>query len=294
MPEGDTIFRAVRTLNRALAGKTVTRFEAAFAKLTRVHDDTPIVGRTIESVSARGKHILMTFGPSAPFARSEQASSGRVARSGQGLVLRTHMRMNGSWHIYRPGERWQRPRSDMRIVIATSDFVAVGFSIPVAEWLDTRALARQEDLRRLGPDLLDAEFDQEEALARLRARATEPIAGALLNQRVMAGIGNVYKSEVLFACRVNPFVAVAALNDEQLRCLIATARRFLQANVTEGLAAMTTYMGFRRTTRRDAPGERLWVYGRAGEPCRRCGAAVQIDKRGRDARLTYWCAICQR
>ncbi|HVH55740.1 MAG TPA: DNA-formamidopyrimidine glycosylase family protein [Vicinamibacterales bacterium] len=294
MPEGDTIFRAARTLNRALAGKTVTRFEAAFPKLTRVHEDTPIVGRTIQSVSARGKHILMTFGPSTRFARSGQAPSSRVARSGQGLVLRTHMRMNGSWHIYRPGERWQRPRSDMRIVIATSDFVAVGFSIPVAEWLDTRALSRQDDLRRLGPDLLGADFDAEEALARLRGRSTEPIAHALLNQRVMAGIGNVYKSEVLFACRVNPFLTVADLNDEQLRCLIATARKFLQANVSERVEAMTTYMGFRRTTRRDAPSERLWVYGRAGEPCRRCGAAIQIDKRGADARLTYWCGTCQR
>jgi len=290
MPEGDTIFRAARTLNRALAGKIVTRFDSAFPKLTRVHEDTPIVGRTIESVSARGKHILMTFGPATGVARSGQAR----ARAAQGLVLRTHMRMNGSWHIYRPGERWQRPRGEMRIVIETSDFVAVGFSIPVAEWLDTHALPRQEDLRRLGPDLLGAAFDAEEALARLRARATEPIASALLNQRVMAGIGNVYKSEVLFACRVNPFVVVAELGEEQLRCLIATARKFLHANVSEGLAAMTTYTGFRRTTRRDAPGERLWVYGRAGEPCRRCGAAIQIDKRGRDARLTYWCGTCQR
>jgi endonuclease VIII len=281
MPEGDTIFRAARTLHRALAGKTVTRFESVLPKLTRVHEDTPIVGRTIESVAARGKHVLMAFAPG-PTSTERR------------LVLRTHMRMNGSWHIYRPGERWQRSHSDMRIVIATSDFVAVGFNIPVAEWLEPSALARQEDLRRLGPDLLAEDFDGADAFARLRARASEPIASALLNQRVMAGIGNVYKSEVLFACRVNPFVAVADLTDDQLRCLIATARKFLQANVTEGLAAMTTYMGFRRTTRRDSRGERLWVYGRAGEPCRRCGTAIGIDKRGRDARLTYWCGTCQR
>jgi endonuclease-8 len=211
-----------------------------------------------------------------------------------GLVLRTHMRMNGSWHIYRPGERWQRPKGDMRIVIATSDFVAVGFNIPVAEWLDPRALARHDELRRLGPDLLAADFDAAEAFARLRARAAEPIAEVLLNQRVMAGIGNVYKSEVLFACRVSPFLPVESLSDDHLRCLIETARKFLQANVTEGLAAMTTYAGYRRTTRRDAPAERLWVYGRAGEPCRRCGSAIQIDQRGSDARLTYWCPSCQR
>ena len=284
MPEGDTIFRAARMLHRALAGKTVTQFESVFPKLTRVHEDAPITGRTIESVSARGKHILMSLGaPSTP-----------SVRSGERLILRTHMRMNGSWHIYRPGERWQRPRIGMRILIATSDFVAVGFTIPVAEWLDAGALPRHDELRRLGPDLLAEQFDQGEAFARLRPKRTESIADALLNQRVMAGIGNVYKSEVLFACGINPFVAVECLSDDQLNCLIATARKFLRANVTEGLAAMTTYTGFRRTTRRDAPGERLWVYGRAGEPCRRCDTPIRIDRRGRDARLTYWCPTCQR
>ena len=291
MPEGDTIFRAARTLHRALAGKTVTRFESVFPKLTRVHEDTPITGRTIESVAARGKHILMTF---SPHEAAREAALKGCATGMNRLVLRTHMRMNGSWHIYRPGERWQRTRSDMRIVIATGDFVAVGFNVPVAEWLAPRALDRQEDLRRLGPDLLAADFDAEEAFARLRARSSESISDALLNQRVMAGIGNVYKSEVLFACHVNPFAVVADLTDEQLRRLIATARKFLQANVTEGLAAMTTYAGFRRTTRRDSPSERLWVYGRVGEACRRCGTPIQIDTRGRDARLTYWCAACQR
>lgn len=273
MPEGDTIYRAARTLHRALAGKTLTAFESVLPKLTRVHEDTPITGRTVESVRARGKHILMVF-------------------SGD-LVLRTHMRMNGSWHIYRHGERWQRPRRDMRVLLETADFVAVGFNIPVAEWLKRREVDRHDELRRLGPDLLAEGFDQDEAFARLRSRDQEPIADALLNQRVMAGIGNVYKSEVLFACRTNPFAAVGSLSDDQLTCLIATARRLLTANVTEGLAAMTTYMGFRRTTRRDNPSERLWVYGRAGEPCRRCGTKIEIDKRGRDARLTYWCPTCQ-
>ena len=273
MPEGDTIFRAARTLQRALSGKTVTAFESVFPKLTRVHDDTPITGRTIESVRSRGKHVLMSF-------------------SG-GLVLRTHMRMNGSWHIYRQGETWQRPRGEMRVVVATADFVAVGFNIPVAEWLKTRQLDRHDELRRLGPDLLAEDFDADEAFRRLRARGTDDVAEALLNQRVMAGIGNVYKAEVLFACRISPFATVQGLSDEQVKCLIATARKFLRANVTEGLAAMTTYTGLRRTTRRDHPGERLWVYGRAGEPCRRCGTPLRIGKQGRDARLTYWCPTCQ-
>jgi endonuclease VIII len=273
MPEGDTIFRAARTLHRALAGKPVVRFESVFPALTRVHVDTPLTGQTVESVSASGKHLLIRF-------------------SG-GLILRTHMRMNGSWHIYRPHETWQRPRRDMRIVVATADFVAVGFNIPVAEFFPARDLARHEELRRLGPDLLSEDFDEEEALRRIQGRPAETIADVLLNQRVVAGIGNVYKSEVLFACRINPFVRAGDLDVEALSGLLATARRLLLANVHSSLASMTTYTGYRRTTGRDNPGERLWVYGRAGQPCRRCGAPVKIDKRGTDARLTYWCPACQ-
>jgi endonuclease-8 len=182
----------------------------------------------------------------------------------------------------------------MRIVVATSDFVAVGFNIPVAEFFRADHLARHEELRRLGPDLLSEEFDDEEALRRIQARPAEVIADVLLNQRVIAGIGNVYKSEVLFACRINPFVRVGDLHLDALKCLIATARRLLLANVHSSLAPMTTYTGYRRTTGRDNPSERLWVYGRAGHSCRRCGATVRIDKRGTDARLTYWCASCQQ
>ena len=119
------------------------------------------------------------------------------------------------------------------------------------------------------------------------------IGDALLNQRVMAGVGNVYKSEVLFARGVDPFRTVATLTDDELRGLIETARRFLLANVGGGLAPMTTYTGYRRTTRRDDPGERLHVYGRARLPCRRCGTAIEVRAQGADARLTYWCPKCQ-
>ena len=273
MPEGDTIFRAARTLQRALGGKVVTAFESVFPHLTRVHEDAPVTGRTVDSVRAVGKHLLIEV-------------------SG-GLILRTHMRMNGSWHIYRPGEAWQRSRRDMRIILSTADFVAVGFSIPVAEWVKSAGVGRHAELSKLGPDLLGEEFDEAEAIRRLQSRSDSEVADALLNQRVMAGIGNVYKSEVLFACRVSPFATVTALSEAQIACLVRTARKLLKANVTEGLAAMTTYMGFRRTTRRDDPKERLWVYGRVDEPCRRCGTSVKIAKQGRDARLTYWCPTCQ-
>src|SRR4051812_41012650 len=264
MPEGDAIFRAARTLHRALAEKKVTAFESVFPSLNRVNEDAPLMGRTIDRVHASGKHLLMHF-------------------SGD-LVLRTHMRMNGSWHIYRPGERWQRSRRDMRVLIATSDFEAVGFSIPVAEFIRSRDVKRHEELRRLGPDVLSDTFSPDDAIRRLQQRADTPVADAILNQRVLAGLGNVYKSEVLFMCRVNPFVHIRTLDAATLTSIVETATRVLKANVSDILAPMTTYSGFRRTTGRDAPKERLWVYGRARLPCRRCGTSILVKKQGPDAR----------
>src|SRR5262245_26486758 len=273
MPEGDTIFRAAHTLNRALAGKPVTRFESVFPALTRVADDTPIVGRTVDSVRSQGKHILMAF-------------------SGD-LTLRTHMRMNGSWHIYRPDERWQRPERDMRVLIGTADFVAVGFNIPVAEFLTDRDLARHRQLRAMGPDLLDPGFDEADARSRLRAQEVEAIGDALLNQRVMAGIGNVFKSETLFVAGVDPFRPVSALSDDEIARVIEIARDLLQASVLAPAQTLSTAVG-RRTTRSLDPNEKLWVYGRSGKPCRRCGMPIEARKTGIDARLTYWCPTCQR
>ena len=273
MPEGDAIHRAARTLHRALAGRSVVRFESVFPALTRIDEDAPLAGQTVREVNALGKHLLIHF-------------------SG-GLALRTHMRMNGSWHIYRTGETWKRPRRDMRIVLATDQFEAVGFNIPVAEFLRQDALHKHRALRHLGPDVLSERFDHAEAIRRLQERRSLSVADALLNQRVMSGIGNVYKCEVLFACRVNPFVTVDQLDASQLQCLVDTAVRFLRANVTARLPAMTTYAGYRRTTRRDNPRERLWVYERARLPCRRCATPIRVRKQGPDARLTYWCPSCQ-
>ncbi|MGZ7040807.1 MAG: DNA-formamidopyrimidine glycosylase family protein, partial [Thermoanaerobaculia bacterium] len=226
MPEGDTIFRAARTLHRALAGKTVTRFETVLPKLARVDDQEPIAGRRVERVEAAGKNLIITF-------------------SGE-LSLRTHMRMNGSWHIYRPGERWQRRQDDMRIVIATEDFVAVGFNVPIAEFHDPRSLARSDDLRLIGPDLLGTELDVAETTRRMRARPQAEIAQVLLNQRVLAGIGNVYKSETLFIGGVNPFTKVESLTDATLERLVTIGREILQQNVSSGT----------RERRLGAPGER--------------------------------------
>jgi len=271
VPEGDAIFRTARTLHRALAGRLVTRFESVFPALTRVHEDAPITGRLVERVDAAGKHVLIRFS--------------------QGLVLRTHMRMNGSWHVYRPGERWQRPRRDMRIVIATDTFEAVAFTVPVTEFLDERGESRQRDLRALGPDLLGDTFDEDEALRRVRERDTDEIADVLLNQRVVAGIGNVYKSEVLFICRIDPFMPARDVDDERVRTMLQTARKLLRANVTT-LGGITTYLGFRRERSRDES-QRRYVYGRARKPCRKCGAAIRARAQGPHARLTYWCPSCQ-
>jgi len=241
MPEGDTIFRAARTLDRALAGKVVTRFETVLPRLERV----PLQGRTIERVVAHGKHLIIEFDG--------------------GVHLRTHMRMNGSWHIYRTGERWRKPRSDMRLVIETADYVAVGFNVPVAEFGDAPPL---------GPDLLAEDFDADEALRRVRAQAGEEIGNVLLDQRVMAGIGNIWKSESLFRSGVDPFVRVGDLDDVTLARIIANARKLLRASANGRADPM--------------------VYSRGGQPCRKCGTRIQSRPQGPDVRLTWWCPNCQR
>jgi endonuclease-8 len=272
MPEGDTIFRAARTLHQLLAGCAVTRFESAFPALTRVDTDRGIVGRTIEAVASRGKHLLITF-------------------SGD-LILRTHMRMNGTWHVYPAGARWKKPARDMRVLVATEEVVAVAFNVPVAEFVSARDLARRGPIATLGPDLLDTGFDRDEALRRLKARTTAQIGDALLDQRALAGIGNVFKCEVLFLAGVDPFARVGALSDATLGRIVDAAREQLRANVLPRSGTLSVAFG-RRTTRSLDPREKLWVYGRSGRACRRCGAPIAARAAGLDARLTYWCPACQ-
>jgi endonuclease-8 len=267
MPEGDTIYRAARTLHAALAGRVVTRFETVFSHLARVDHEAPVAGRTVERVVSEGKNLVMDF-------------------SGD-LHLRTHMRMHGSWHIYKPGERWRKRHSDMRIVLETDTWVAVAFNVPVAEFHDAHSLERQEDLAQIGPDFLADQFDYDEALRRIRARPEAEIAEALLNQRVVAGIGNEYKSEVLFVARVHPFARVEELTSEQLRQILTVARKLMVANVTKrGQGRVTTFSL--------DPSQQQYVYGRGGKPCRRCGTPVRYAKQGKDARGTYWCPGCQK
>ena len=271
MPEGDTIFRAARTLHRALAGRTVTEFESVYPALTRVDVDAPIVGRTVEEVTARGKHLLMQF-------------------SGD-LLLHTHMRMSGSWHVYKPGERWRAPHSHMRIIVGTGAYVAVAFDVPVAEFLTREALARHEVLQSLGPDLADPAFDRDEVRRRMAAHGAEPLHEVLLNQRVLAGIGNELKSEVLFLTRLNPFARTDSLDEAHFTRLMDVSLRLMSMNIIES-AVLGPVVGRRTTGSLDRRAS-VYVYGRAGKPCRRCGTAIKLSKAGLDARLTYWCPRCQ-
>jgi endonuclease-8 len=275
MPEGDTIFRTARALGRALTGKTITGFRSTYPLLTRFNDDTPLIGQIVELVESRGKWLLIHF-------------------SGGG-TLATHMLMSGSWHIYRAGERWQKPASHMRIVIENSDYVAVGFTVPVAQMHTAQSLARNRKIPRSEIDVLSEAFDAAAAARRLLAHGDEELADVLLHQEVLAGVGNVFKSEVCFVTGLNPFCKVAALTAEQVDGVIATARRLLAANVLEDSGdAIVTYGGRkRRTTHESDPSAGLWVYGRKGEPCRRCGEPIRRRLQGPDARVTFWCPRCQ-
>lgn len=280
MPEGDTIFRSARALGRALAGKPVVRFETALAPLASVDDNAPIAGRIVEKVEARGKWLLLFF-------------------SGD-LILVTHMLMSGSWHIYRvvegEAERWRVPRRMMRCVVRVEDYEAVAFNVPVAKFFTGRLLERDSMIPKLGPDLLRADYDEAEARARVLAHPHDEIANVLLNQRVIAGLGNVYKTEVCFLCGVHPFRKVASLTAAELECLLYQSRKLINENVQESTRTddkIVTYTGARRTTRSSDQASRLWVYGRQGQPCRRCGTAVLMRKQGPDARSTYWCPQCQ-
>jgi endonuclease VIII len=267
MPEGDTLFRMAATLQRAIGGQVVTRFETVLPKLARVDVDTPIAGRTVERVESAGKWLLMRF-------------------SG-GLTLLTHMLMSGSWHIYRPGERWQRGRQHMRIVIETGRMVAVAFNVPVAEFHTEESLSRRRSFSQLGPDLLSQRFDRATAIENIRAQAETEIAVALLRQSVLAGIGNEFKSEVLFEAGIHPFRAAGTLTGAELERLIDVARRQLSDNVYQ-------HSPRRRTTRRVERSENLWVYNRSGQPCRKCGDLIVARRHTADGRLTFWCPLCQR
>lgn len=256
MPEGDTIHRAANRMRPVLAGHVLTRFEAS-----RLAGDRPSVGERIESVQARGKHLLIAFDG--------------------GLTLRTHMKMSGSWHVYREGERWRKAAHLARAVVgADSGWVAVCFQAPVVETFH-RSARPPEALATLGRDLTAEAPDLDAVLARVATAADgdTQVADLLLDQRVAAGIGNVYKSEVLFLHGIDPFTPVADVDPERLRDVFETAHRLLRVNLHTN--RRVTYQGGQA------------VYGRRGQDCRRCGTPVRMRRQGPMARSTYWCPSCQ-
>jgi endonuclease-8 len=282
MPEGDTIYRSARALAKVLTGKHVLKFDTAYAHLATVNDDRPVIGRFIEKVEANGKWLLMHF-------------------SGD-LILVTHMLMSGSWHIYKTGEKWWSPRSAMRVLIEVEGWQAVAFNVPVAEFHTAASLARKSSIPKLGPDILSANYTADTGFRALQQRAAshpgDEIANVLLNQRVLAGLGNVYKSEVAFAARVHPFRHMSTITAGEMHQMAGVAQRYMKANVLDGSTEMggdgiITYSGNRRTTHAARKEDRLWVYGRRGQECRRCGGIIEYRKQGPGARSTYWCPHCQ-
>jgi endonuclease-8 len=265
MPEGDTIFRTASVLRRALVGGVVRRALAQPGPgMSRVPRLDGLVGRRVETVESRGKHLLVGF-------------------SG-GEWLRTHMRMKGAWHRYRPGEPWRLPLARASCVLETETAVAVCFDAPVVELLTDTELVRHAPLRGLGPDLLAPTPDLAEALRRLRQRSSMPLAEALLDQGAMAGIGNVIKSEACFMERLDPWAPVGDFSEAELAGIVQRARSLLAANVGGGGRVTTGLRG---------RGRGLWVYRRAGRPCRSCGTLVRSRSQGALARTTYWCPSCQ-
>ncbi|MCT9621754.1 MULTISPECIES: DNA-formamidopyrimidine glycosylase family protein [unclassified Curtobacterium] len=266
MPEGDTVFRAARRLHAALAGKVLTRSDfrvPAFATLD-------LVGRTVDEVVPRGKHLLHRIGD---------------------LTVHSHLKMEGRWDVYAPGDRWRRPAHQARVVLdatgggpgSAADVSTVGFALGVLEVVPRDQ--ESEIVGYLGPDLLGPDWDADLALANLTRDPDRPVGLALLDQRVLAGLGNVYRNELCFLRGVLPTRPVREVHHPAR--MIALASRLILANRDRSA---------RVTTGVDRPGRRFWVYGRAGKPCLRCGTPIRYGELGESEltlRDTYWCPRCQ-
>lgn len=262
MPEGDTVANHAHALQKTLAGKAITRSDFRVPKLATVD----LSGWSVSESAARGKHLLLRLAPPPGSAKPPH-------------TLHSHLRMDGTWRTFRPGERWHgRPTHTIRVVLTFADIVAVGFHLHDLALIPTS----EEDtvVGHLGPDLLGPDWDSAVAVERLRAQPDSDIADALLDQRNLAGIGNLYKSEVLFLRGISPWRPVAEVAD--LDAMVRLAHRLLSANVGRWTQATTGSL---------RKGEENWVYGRAGRPCRRCGTLIQRAEQGE--RVTFWCPSCQ-
>jgi endonuclease-8 len=255
VPEGDTVWWTARKLQR-LSGQTMTRSDFRIPSLAT----RDLTGREVLETISRGKHLLTRF-------------------EGD-ITLHTHLKMEGAWHVHERGARWRRPAYTARVVLRTEQLEAVGFQVV----MDLVRSSEEDDVvGHLGPDLLGPDWDADLAVERLRADPTVPVGDALLDQRNLAGVGNVYKSELCFLAHVDPATPVGAVAD--LPAIVADAKRLLEANKEHPNRSTT---GFRR------PGQRMWVYGRRG-PCLRCGTPIRRTDQGPrgQERVTYWCPHCQ-
>jgi endonuclease-8 len=259
MPEGDTVWLAGRRMHDALSGRVLTRTDFRVPQLATVD----LAGQPVVEVVSRGKHLL--------------------TRIGTDLTLHTHFVMDGSWHLYRHGDRWRGgPASQVRVLLENRDWQAVGYRLPVVE-----LLRRDEEtgaVGHLGPDLLGPDWDLDEAVRRLQSRPQRAVGEALLDQRNLAGIGNLYKAEVCFLQGVSPWTPVRSVAD--LARLVERARLLLERNKHHPQQVTTG------DTRR---GHQHWVYRRDGQPCRRCGTTIRQGEQGDPGlqRATYWCPHCQ-
>lgn len=258
MPEGDTLHRTARTLRAAIVGKRIKRF-ASSRILSR-----DLAGKHVTSVEARGKHLLIHLDDR--------------------RTIQAHFGMTGSVHVYKPGERWRRPEGTARILIEFDDYVVVGFAIPTLR-LVTAIDDAPRAVAHLGPDVLADTFDANEATHRLRALGDTPIGVAIMDQRAVAGVGNIYKSETLFSVGIDPFAPVSSLTDEQLHAIVDRARRLMKSNL-QGRTMRTT-------TSNVGTGQRYYVYRRSHRPCVRCGTLIKMQRQGEQARSTYYCPRCQ-
>ena len=261
MPEGDSLYRFAARLRRALEGKAILAARAhgpgAVPQVAR------IVGVVCTGVRSQGKNVLISFE--------------------NGLALRGHLRMYGTWHVYAPGEAWTRSEREARLVLEVEDAVVVNFSAPVIELIEERALEHYQPLAGLGPDLLDDDFDADEAFRRMREpkHAALTIGDVIMDQKIVAGVGNIWKHETLFRSGLNPWRRVGDLDDAALVALIDTARHLLRASVGKPNKF--------NLTRRPS----MYVYMRAGQPCRRCYTRLRSGPQGVDIRHTAWCPKCQ-
>jgi endonuclease VIII len=257
VPEGDTIHHAARRIGAALVGREILEIEAPQPR--HVHDRWPerLSGRDVRRVDARGKHLFLRF-------------------EGD-LTLHSHLRMTGHWGVYSRGRRWGRSPRRAWLVLRTEDHEVVQFDGPVLELLTDSRTRFDQRIAALGPDLVAADFDEQAFLRRLReADPTRGIGEALLDQRKLAGVGNLWKSEGCFLAGIDPWRRIGDLTDQQALAPVRAIRPLMQ-----------------EAARRGSHSRDLFVHDRAGLPCRRCGTTIRARGQGDDNRTTYWCPRCQ-